>query len=445
MKLKLACFIVFINFLSGCSYTKNFSENEVDAFRSHQIYIDKNGSLRDPVTKLIVSDEVSYVDGILKDIKESRASEVVIFIHGGLNTFESSTDRVKDINPKKVLTNEGKYLLFISWHSGPFTNYGDHLFKLRRGANVGGLRGFASSPFIFLEDIVRSVARIPVSSYNVVFGQNSVRKKKYSVAEASADRAQSFLKSKGFSIFDSPVNTGMTTKDWWSVANPTKLVTAPFVDALGSGAWNSMLRRADLVMVKDLVFNSPPNVDTSTAVAKFLEKYPVLGGDGIETTIIAHSMGAIIANNIISSYPHIEFSNIVYMAAACRLKDLGLTIAPYIEKNRKSKFYNLSLSPYRDIAENTKYDFVPRGSLLMWIDDTFGSTNSFQDRTAGYWLNIVRGADVAFSVVQDKKRIHLTQFAIKGQVPLKHGDFGDFKFWDENFWLGYEGVGRSSN
>lgn len=50
-----------------------------------------------------------------------------------------------------------------------------------------------------------------------------------------------------------------------------------------------------------------------------------------------------------------------------------------------SRFFNLSLDPYNEIAERTYYDFISRGSLLMWIDDTFGTVNSFRDRTFGKW------------------------------------------------------------
>lgn len=148
-------------------------------------------------------------------------------------------------------------------------------------------------------------------------------------------------------------------------------------------------------------------------------------------------MGTIIANNIIARYQHmIEFNDIVFMAAACKIKDLEYVVAPYLEKNETTNFYSLSLNPYRDISENTFYDFIPRGSLLIWIDQTFGDINSFQDRTAGYWFNIVRGAGEAFKNSKVRERVNLTQFGIRDGTPQEHGDFNDYAFWKEEFWQG---------
>ncbi len=422
-------------FLAACSaFDKNITNKQSEQLKLHQIYINKDGMLLDPITKLVIKDEHTYVNRILENLHQSEAHNLTIYIHGGLNTFENSTSRVRDINPAKVLAEEGKYLLFISWHSGPLTNYADHLFYLRRGRKATTL-GPLSSPFVLMEDAFRSIARIPASTYNLVIGQNSIIKKVRSKDALSAERALPLLQRDGFAIHNSPVDSGMSFSDWWSVVNPVKLFTAPFVDGLGTGAWDSMLRRADLVLRKDIVFDSPVDVDTSTAVTKFLNKYAVRHKSN-STTIIAHSMGAVIANNIISNYPRIGFDNIVYIAAACRLKDIEYVVVPYIGKNTSAQFYNLSLHTYRDIAENTYYDFVPRGSLLLWIDDIFGNTNSFKDRTAGYWLNMVRGAEVTFGGLATKERIHLTQFALAGDVPLAHGDFSHFKFWKDEFWLG---------
>lgn len=64
-----------------------------------------------------------------------------------------------------------------------------------------------------------------------------------------------------------------------------------------------------------------------TAVTKFFKKYSQEYSDQ-KVIIIGHSMGSIIANNIIARYQNINFSDIVYMAAACKIKDLEYVIAP---------------------------------------------------------------------------------------------------------------------
>lgn len=419
--------------LVGCASLKttDISEYTVSKLKLYQLYIDEDGNLLDPVSEDVVTNEADYIDDIYRNFeqekKKNKELKLTIFIHGGLNTFKSSTARVKEI--KNTMLKDNKYPLFISWNSGPLTNYFDHLFIMRNGEKSPVLGAF-TSPFLFLEDVLRSVIRIPESTFNILFGQNSIFPGHYTDVEKASDKALSKLIEKKFKIYDSKKDNWNGMGDWWSVWNPIKLITSPFVDGLGSGTWDSMLRRTDLVLRKDKTFDGEEDGDT--AVSKFFNKFP----KNNKITIIGHSMGTIIANNIIVRYPELKFSNIVYMAAACKIKDLESIIAPYLHENIKSKFYNLSLNPYRDISENTYYDFAPRGSLLMWIDLTLGDINSFQDRTAGYWYNIIRGAGEAFKHGGISKRVHLTQFGVDEASPKKHGDFGDFHFWDENFWKG---------
>ena len=314
---------------------------------------------------------------------------MTIFIHGGLNSFENATDRLKQVKDSMLMDN--KYPVFISWRSGGFSNYSDHLFSIRRGEKRNWFVGGITSPFVFAEDALRSLARIPASTYNVLFGQNSIRIGKYSKEEQYSDKALAELHKLGFVIYNSPNDTGHGAGDFWSVWNPVKLVTAPFVDGLGTGAWNSMLRRTDLVLRRNDGFNGISESKSDTAVTKFFKKVSSdLSNE--ELTLIGHSMGTIIANNIIARFQELKFKEIVYMAAACSIKDVELVVPPYMLKNDDTKFYSLSLTPYSDMAENSLLDFVPRGSLLMWIDETLGANNSFQDKTAGLWLNKVQVA-----------------------------------------------------
>lgn len=437
MKIWLMILLGILVGLNGCSsQLNNRQQQQIEQSKLYQLYIDEHGNLLNPASKQIVTNDSNYVNRILLNFKQKQLQRpdlnLTIFIHGGLNTFESATSRLERV--KQEMLDAGKYPLFISWNSGPFTNYGDHLFYLRRGEEAPIL-GPLSSPFVFLEDALRSVARLPASTYNVLFSQNSVRINKYTKEEKASDTALINLKKQGFIIHNNPNDTGHSWGDWATVWNPFKLVTAPFVDGLGTGAWDSMLRRTDLVLTKDSGFDGHNNPESDTAVTLFLNRFSQeFNHSSID--IIGHSMGSIVANNIIAKYPDVNFQNIVYMAAACRIKDLEYVVAPYLEHNKTANFYGLSLNPYRDISENTYYDFVPRGSLLIWIDQTLGNTNSFQDRTAGFWFNMVRSASQTFKTDDIRKRVHLTQFGIKDGTPQNHGDFSNYKYWDQQFWIG---------
>lgn len=229
-------------------------------------------------------------------------------------------------------------------------------------------------------------------------------------------------------------------------------MTSPLVDSVGTGAWNSMLRRTDTVLANDkkipidqikpedpneieqLKCKSQINED-QTAVSEFFRLWQSCYKSQ-EIQLIGHSMGSIISNKIIARYPEINFSHIVYIAAACSLNDIADNVSPYLNHHRKTQFYNLSLHPLRDQFENTSFiDIVPRGSLLWWIDNTLGAINSFQDRTAGYWPNIYKVVTKIFPK-KIQPQVHLTKFGMSEDAPQSHGSFGNFPFWRESFWIG---------
>jgi len=427
--------IIALSVLSGCASIQHM--DQADELSSYQLYIDSTGDLLDPRNEKVIKDEDPYVKNIVDNFKSKKSQnpdlKMTIFIHGGLNSFENATDRVKRVKDSMLMDN--KYPVFISWRSGGFSNYSDHLVSIRRGEKRNWFVGGITSPFVFAEDALRSLARAPASTYNVLFGQNSIRIGKYSKEEQYSDKALAELNKLGFIVYNSPNDTGHGVGDFWSVWNPVKLVTAPFVDGLGTGAWNSMLRRTDLVLRRNDGFNGISEEKSDTAVTNFFKRLSSDLNDE-ELILIGHSMGTIIANNIIARFQELNFKEIVYMAAACSIKDVELVVPPYMQKNTDTKFYSLSLNPYRDMTENSLLDFVPRGSLLVWIDDTLGATNSFQDKTAGFWFNMVRGASEAFKNPSIRNRVHLTQFGIKDGTPQTHGAFGDYEFWDERFWQG---------
>lgn len=466
-KFSVAGVLFMLALLSGCGSTGNARGKAValqglhdENVRLYQIYIGSQGELLDPYTRETVKDEQTYLDEIFDNIARINGAQqaagkppvkLTIFIHGGLNSFESATKRVGDV--RAAMLSDGNYPLFISWDSGFPGNYRDHLFLVRRGLHRP-FAGIVSSPIVLVEDLTRSVVHIPVAFYNVFFGQRSLSPRYETSEERAAQRSLLTLKSAGeFQLLWSGRNFGHFTAEGVLRANPVKLVTAPFVDGLGKGAWTSMLRRTDLVLRKARDFQgasiekqeseqeqanpaSPTHVG-STAAAEFFRRWEAQAKSGpqLPAILIGHSMGTIIANNILAKYPRIRFDQIVYMGAAARLKDVETVVAPYLEANRQTRFYHLSLHPEREVNEAHYYDVIPRGSLLIWIDDTLADINSFQDRTSGSWFNMVRSANQVFMDVDVRRRVYLTRFGVRDGSPQNHGDFGRCPFWREEFWV----------
>lgn len=418
----------------------------------HFIFIDKNGNMRDKDdNKIAKYDEMTEIENILSRFnslrKERKDLSMIIFIHGGLNSFKNAVKRAKGTY-KRVLS-DGQYPIFISWQAGPLTNYRDHLFTIRKGERHSFKPSAPESwgaklatPFVLAEDILRATARIPASYWNMITEQNPVAFRFFSKEDNAAKKSEERIKNlKKFNVHDRGLSTGHGFWDFATIGNPGKLISAPFADGLGKGTWRSMLRRTDLVLNSQAGFDGEGKEASKTAVHYFLFKLEK-EYSSVKKVLIGHSMGTIVANNILSRFPGIDFDTVVYMAAACKLKDLEKSVVPWLRGNEKREFYNLSLNPYREINKIGYFDFIPRGSLLIWIDGFLEDVNSFEDRTAGYWFNIMRGAEIIFP--EDlHSRVHLTKFGIDREycrekrppkVPQTHGAFDDYNFWDDGFW-----------
>lgn len=496
--------IIFFSFIStGCSTlesknSKLSSEDGNSGTRNpdlHMLYIDQQGRLLNPKAETLVTKdqtEESYLDQIFVEmtkiqsgqaenidgcpnIPASSITELMIFVHGGLNTFSDASKRVKE-DACKVLE-DGKYPIYIAWNSGPLTNYKDHLFFMRRG-NWAELLGPLSFPAVFLEDTARAITRLPAAWYYVATSQIKVLPWVKSEDEALAEQGL-LMKGEGYkNINNSENDRGHTIADYWSILNPVRLVTAPFVDGLGKGAWNSMLRRTDYVLYKPM-FNEGKDKSyivgsQKTAASRFFERLALRTSEQLKRAekrkntsyyeenstdwrwnidLIGHSMGAFVVNRILADYgDKLPIQSVVHMAAACPIKDVQMTVVPFLKsskikaKSLKAKdwpipeYYALTLNPYRDMSEqNTIADFVPRGSLLMWIDLMFGDINSAEDKVAGFWFNLIRSAGVTFPEAV-REQVTLTQFGISDGSPEKHGHFsgkdGKHEFWLKEFWNG---------
>ena len=191
-----------------------------------------------------------------------------------------------------------------------------------------------------------------------------------------------------------------------------------------------------------------------------------------EITLVGHSMGTIILNEVIRRYGNLPFRNIVYMGAACTIKDFEDSVIPYLQQHRTNgvNFYNLCLHPLAERHETNGRDLIPRGSLLEWIDNFLSSPQTVPDHTLGKFENFVRAAHLIPSEVRGQ--VHVKAFGVAGSLfdgspygtkestnlfdrtnqmprlvsednflifpvitnPQKHGDFSLQPYWEEAFW-----------
>src|SRR4029077_10737052 len=112
----------------------------------------------------------------------------------------------------------------------------------------------------------------------------------------------------------------------------------------------------------------------------------------IEFDIYAHSMGSMVTNEAFAEFPDLRATNIVFMAAACSMRQFANTTGRHITACG-TPFYNLSLHPRAELDEIEAFGVPVRGSLLTWIDEFFESPPSFGDRTLGTFENIIIARD----------------------------------------------------
>lgn len=458
MKLLFGCLL--LAGLAGCGMAQRVDDERSDGeqtpsatARQHAIYIDGLGKLRnaeDPslgVSAGAYALESAYTDRIIAHFKTLRSKNpklrLTLFIHGGLNTYTTAWGRA-DIFSQAMLR-DGHYPVFVGWNSGFFANYADHALRIRKGEHSVA-KSVPTLPIVLLQDFTRSIIHIPEAWYRELRDPVVVSKSFFTDLEENANaRIHDLRDNKQFTIHDGGPITGVGAS-YWSILNPAKLLTAPIVDGFGTGSWKAMLRRTDLVLSKPEAFEGPmPDAESyaDTAVTTFLKRWesdPALRD--VPITLIGHSMGTIVANNILARHPGLPIDQVVYMGAAARIKDVENVLVPWMRRpGNTARFYNLSLDPYREISENNYYDFGPRGSLLHWIDHVFGDVNSFKDRAAGGWWNMARTAADIFPAEMSgapgvRLRVSLTRFPIGGPEmgPQKHGEFDNFCFWRESFW-----------
>ena len=392
---------------------------------------------------------------------------LLIFIHGGLNTQVGTIERAADLH--KSIKEAGYFPIFVNWQSSLFSSYLDHLLYIRQGQDLGVL-GMPLAPFYLLTDVARSVARAPVVWLFQIWNDIQSWKMVTGPSETDAGRIAPDVEKEGIIDLqwekgDDRDNTEMTLSAFsWFVTAPTKLLTAPFIDAFGKSAWDIMLRRTDLLYHTDGEFSTESNVvkqarnepgyqhvQADGGLSVFMRQLQAEiarngGTNAWDITLVGHSMGTIVLNHMVRDFGTspsgtMPFNQIVYMAAAATVKDYEDSIFPYLAKNHAAHFYHLTLhaiAEIRDRWEPIRYvDLPPRGSLLVWVDEFLANPGTLHDRTVGRFTNLT----VALHDTPEelRRRIHIKEFkvgaSVKGTNPQKHGDFTDpFIFWKQECW-----------
>jgi hypothetical protein len=402
-----------------------------------------------------------YVPRIIQGIDAQQRKKVIIFIHGGLNGLENGRDRVDRIvgaGAGAGTVFQDYYPIFINWEASFFSSYIDHVARVRQGLNRPGLARVTALP-VFLEDGVVGAARVIPDAAALVFN-----KKERSATLIGKDvREGCDLRTSGAKIWDNV---------WGTPFIPLKPFTTGFIlDAYGSEAWKMMLRHTELMFhreksshqqgetTNEALAETIPEPRSLPAFLQVLSRH--LQEKGITLDLVAHSAGSIIANQALREVPKLPVEHLVYMAAAASLEDYESTVLGdgvhngFLSLHRHTEVYHLILHPEAELREfNLEFGAglaIPRGSLLVWLDDFLSDPKTLRERTAGRATNLAARLEAVPPALQGRVHVKMFDFGLPDPThgnadlktwygwcdahraqcqPQKHGDFSEMPFWE---------------
>lgn len=409
--------------------------------------------------------------------------DILVYVHGGLNTLKSSNKRMDYVN--QIMTDEehSYYPVFLSWPSSAFSTWSEHLLRVREGKRANRTVGWITSPFVLLTDILKSVGKFPSTVY-----YQFVNEKDWLMSGAPG--FESWLSqswedaAKNYCVYadtkDSrcerdlgsqrrlpSTRVSVNYSQYYSDAGSTgrgavHTITLPVRYTVGSlwhsafseSAWGNMKRRArnityptyELDSRAEFGVNSGRFFELLLNRSKHMSDLAASGENhkAYRVTLIGHSMGAIVLNNVLDRYrEHWNESevleNIVYMAAASSIRDTLTSVSSVIEPfNGKESpgFYNLTLNRVAEVSETHFAALIPAGSLLVSVDQHHEDPEHPLERTMGSELNILSSLIVIDEelAASNGKLVFKAFDREKGLVPSKHGDFGSIPFWKPSTW-----------
>jgi hypothetical protein len=134
-----------------------------------------------------------------------------------------------------------------------------------------------------------------------------------------------------------------------------------------------------------------------------------------------------VVNKILKAFPTIGFKRIVYLGAAASIEEFRDSVGPYLARHGAGRFYAFSLANRSENQESNAFDLVPRGSLLVWIDQMLEPGLTATGKRVGRWRNIEHlKLDAANPEDADLcSRLSFIKFPPQGDYPQRHGDFND--------------------
>jgi len=432
---------------------------DLNNFEKHFIVIGKDGEKLSLNGNKIDVDSEILNEKITKPIFENwlpnKNSSILLFIHGGLNEYKATIQKYSKQIPR--ILKDGHYPIFIIWRSGLIECYKEHLFKIRQG-RIHKKYSWLTWIYYLISDIGRGLIRLPVTLYLQVINDFKPYMTKWNPDYRNSESIYNVLKLINTKNESIKVQWGNDLRSLnekvidilkYLITIPFKLISSIFIDSFGTSSWSNMLRRTRTLFrtsyefdirnfresedrILELLSNPP-----SGALHKFLNQLSNKINENtkeVDLTVIGHSMGTIVLNQIVEKFPNLPYDNLVYMAAACSITNFEKSLNCIKEKNKIPKIYNLCLNPIAETVESNAFDLAPRGSLLIWIDNFMSSPTVTPDRRLGVWENIMQTTQLIPKSMIKNTTLKCFDVGTRAKGPQKHGEFSSENFWQSTFW-----------
>ena len=371
--------------------------------------------------------------------RQGQPARLFVYVHGGLTTYQGGLDELEKFRTAQAQQElyphlAGHHLLFVNWDSSLLTSVIDDLFVIRLGRR-SPLWGVPSSPFVVGQRVTSSGLGMPQS-----LG-----------LQASNARDSLVVRERERWPWCELADSGGAEGTGWVVSNaglfaalyPLRAATVPAIQGFGPAAWDTMKRRAELVMAPRLP--RPRECDRGLddrcegggrLLLDALRRHIPQAGQWttrekavrpLNITLVGHSMGTMVLNHLLQDFSDVFFDRIIYLAAAAAMDDVRGAVFPYLDRHPETTFWAFSLSETREASEWNIVDVIERGSLLVWIDHYLERINKPGDRTFGRAKNLRN--HLADHEVEprhtDRRQIILVKFGNGRDDPERHADLND--------------------
>jgi pimeloyl-ACP methyl ester carboxylesterase len=402
----------------------------------------------------------AHAQHVLACAKKKNTHRIVIFIHGGLNEANGELIAAKKLSPLMWPTDG--YPIFINWNSSLQSSYADRLLFVRQGRYYPRV-GWLAAPAYLLNDVARAVGRSVLTAGQLLKNdyEGSVLCPGCAGCKENAHTVADRLRKENYAVSEVTMsNRADADSVWngitWFVTLPIQWLTGPLIDAAGSAAWDVMWRRTTALSYRDADFdvvNGAKPLKARGGMARFLDALaaelnsPEQKQAGWDVVLVGHSMGAIVVNEIVRGWgERLPISDIVYMAAACTVRDYEESVWPLLVNAHKTgarvpRVHHLMLHPKAEAQDVGLAwpDFVPypfpRGSLLVWLDGFLTNPATPLDLMAGRFTNLMRTIETPPPEVRDAIDFRVFEHGEETGQPQSHGGFGSsVRFWDPHCW-----------